>query len=47
MTNLIEVARNGRANALARIGGGSPAGSRSRSGVGHGSISFSSVRGRI
>lgn len=46
MTNLIEVARKGRANALARIGGGSPVGLRSRSGAGHGAISFSSVRGR-
>lgn len=47
MTNLIDIARQGRANALARIGGTSAKGTgRSRAHGGAGVITFSSVRGR-
>ncbi len=49
MTNLLDVARMGRANALARIGGHSLGGAsagRSRSGAGTAALTFSSVRGQ-
>jgi hypothetical protein len=47
MTKFADIARQGRANALARLGG-SPAGTgnRSRSAGAASVISFSSVRGR-
>jgi len=46
MTNFTNIARQGRANALARLGSASAGhGNRSRS-IGATPISFSSVRGR-
>lgn len=46
MTNFSNIARQGRANALARLGNASAGhGNRSRS-LGASTVSFSSVRGR-
>lgn len=47
MTDLIEKARQGRANALAGLGNGADVGARQRSSIRHEKVTFISSRARM